>query len=789
MLLSQGSAIYAAPASESIDYFHRLGYTPPENVNPAEFLVDLAAVDTRTTVLETNSIQRIDSLAKTWQSHWMKQQLHEVPYTPPDRHKESNIIETRDSRFPSFTQQMSVLTRRTFKTTLRDRTGLAGTMIRATGMAVLNGWIFFGLDGSLAGIRSRQGSFYVASNLNGYITLLHEVLRFSSDVQAFFRERNDGQVGVPAFLMSRVAARAFLEDLLAPLLFSAIFYFMVGFRTDAGQFFIFFVYCILTHYTAISFAVICVGLTGRFAPAILACNLSFALQSFTCGYFIQTQQIPVYVRWLKWCSYMFYIYSGLCANEFTGQFYSCPVSQNPSDPACRQYVGDAIIDDLGFPSDWSSRPIVVGIAFVLGFYILGGMLLCTELPQARLWKARRRDAAAPPDVEPTGCTNMNPEKHHILVKLQSYGLVRRNRNWLGRVTRNVRVLGPITTEFKPGQLNVIMGPGGSGKTSLLNSLARRRPQSSRIQFNVQGVMLYNGAIPSAQVIRSVMSLVGQDKSGLISLLTVRETIRFAAELRLPAWMPRAKKLYRAEDMIRIMGLKGCADNMVQSISGGECRRVMIAVQLLTEPRVLLLDEPTSGLDVFTAQSLVELLGGLAMRGQTIIMTVQQTRASSFCHFSHVLLLDRAGQQVYSASGENMIPYFTSLGYFCPEHTNKADFVLDLVSDDHNGNILREAWDQCPPSCSPRLGSITSPAQLGSLAKVTNPLRVTFPVAFRRSALSLWRSPTLFLTRSLQVVVLGAVIMLFYAPLHHDYQSVQSRMGFVQEFAAFYFVGE
>lgn len=384
---------------------------------------------------------------------------------------------------------------------------------------------------------------------------------------------------------------------------------------------------------------------------------------------------------------------------------------------------------------------------------------------------------------------MGPKKQHVLVGLQSYGLVRKHRDWLGRVSSNVRILGPITTEFRPGHLNVIMGPEGSGKTSLLNSLARKRPQSVRTQFTGQGFMLYNGAVPFTQVIRSAISLVGQDRSGLISSLTVRETIRFAAELRLPAWLPRTKKLYRAEEMIQKMSLKRCADNMIQSISGGEYRRVMIAIQLLTDPRVLLLDEPTSGLDVFTAQSLIELLKGLATRGQTIIMTIHQSRASSFCHFSHVLLLASGGQQVYSASGKDMIPYFTSLGYLCPEPTNVADFVLDLVCDDYNGTVLQKAWEQRPPSPNHQLGSITAPAQLGSLARDTNPLRVIFPVAFRRSTLSLWRNPAWLLTRNLQVIALGAIIMLFYAPLQHDYQSVQSRMGFVQEFAAFYFVGE
>ena len=80
-----------------------------------------------------------------------------------------------------------------------------------------------------------------------------------------------------------------------------------------------------------------------------------------------------------------------------------------------------------------------------------------------------------------------------------------------------------------------------------------------------------------------------------------------------------------------MGLKDCADNLVgndlvKGISGGEKRRVTIAVQILTDPRILLLDEPTSGLDAFTASSIMEVLQGLAQEGRTLILTIHQARS-------------------------------------------------------------------------------------------------------------------------------------------------------------------
>ncbi|KAL4805229.1 P-loop containing nucleoside triphosphate hydrolase protein [Aspergillus unguis] len=781
VLLSQGRLLYAGSALESVDYFCRLGYPLPPHVNPAEFLVDLVGLDTRTAELEARSREHVVRLAKAWRSRPVQTPTLAVPARSP----------LKGSR-PSFIQQVRVVTTRVFKMAVRDRSGLAASLLRTVGMAVINGWIFFGLDGSLSGIRSRQGSLYVASNLNGYVALLHEVLRLSKEIPAFIQERNNSLVDVPAFLVGRLAGRLLIEDLPAPLLFSVVFYFMVGYRAEAGPFFIFCLFSVLTHYTALGFAVACVGATRRFASASLVCNLSFAVQSFTCDYFIQTGQIPVYVRWLKWCSYMFYIYTGLCTNEFAGQFYDCPVANSLSAPECRQYRGDAILDDLGFPRNWTVRPILAGVAYVLGFYLLGGLLLHYDLPRGAPSQVSKRDNT-PGGEKPPERTIASITRQRVSITLRDYSLLEEKRTWLGRPSSAVQVVGPLSTEFKAGHLNVIMGPEGSGKSLLLESLVGALPRAGSVRYRRKGTMLYNDAIPSAAVIKSATSLVTHGGSSLVHSLTVRETIEFAALLRLPAWIPRAQRLYRAQQLIRRLGLKGCEDNMVQrdtarGISGGEYRRVTIAIQLLTYPRVLLLDEPTDGLDTFTARSLIELLQDLAADGQAIIITLQQARANSLEHFSHVLVLGSGGQQIYSGGGHAMKPYFSSLGYGFPEFMNVSDRILDLVSDGRHIHELDKAWKQQLPSRDHQTGSITIPAELGSFPKGTNSWRVIFPVVVRRSALALWRSPAALLARGLQVVMLGIVIMLFYAPLQHDYGAIQSRMGFVQEFAAFYFMG-
>ncbi|KAN0070025.1 P-loop containing nucleoside triphosphate hydrolase protein [Elaphomyces granulatus] len=809
ILLSRGSVLYSGPVNSSLAYFEERGYTIPPFVNPAEFLVDLAAIDNRAEELERASLARVNALKDSWKSRTKEAAPNEEKSdmsATGEQASKSNRIHQK----VSFRQQFRVLTARTFKTTTRDPMGMAGSLLEAIGMAVINGWIFLRLDESLAGIRSREGSLYTASSLNGYLVLIYETFRLTIDIQLFDRERDEGVVGVPAFLLSRRAARLMLEDLPAPILFSLIFYFMVGFRLEAQQFLIFMGLTLLTHYIAITFAAVAVSVLRNFPGAALVANLSYTLQSFACGYFVQTNQLPVYVRWLRWTAYTFYTFGAFCANEFMGlkspeygHFYDCPYSNDPLDPACKEYTGRFIMDSLGLPSNWIRIPCLVLFAYVLGFYFLAGLLLQYNRFAMGVAQARKSNDDFSAGKEKIA---IHPTQniHRVAISLQSYSLEVKQRRLPWRNAHTVSILKPITAEFYPGQLNVIMGPSGSGKTSLLNSIARRLRSSAGVQYQLRGDMLYNGAVPSESVVRSVTSFVTQDDDALMPSLTVRESLRFAAGLRLPSWMSAEDKARRAEEILLKMGLKDCADtligdDLIKGISGGEKRRVTIAIQILTDPKVLLLDEPTSGLDAFTATSIIEVLNGLAAEGRTLILTIHQSRSDLFQCFTNLLLLARGGYPVYSGKGEEMLPYFGSLGYECSRRTNPADFALDLITVDLQQEdqeaVTRKRvqhlitnWEQTPSDPRQKTSKIATPAELGSLKRQMHPFRVTFPLVLHRSTINIFRQPPLIVARTLQVIGFSIMMTLFFAPLKNNYEAVQSRMGFIQEFAALYFVG-
>lgn len=764
VILTRGSPVYSGKASDCIPWFSRIGMELPPFVNPAEFLIDIAAIDNRSPELEMASSERVERLKSAWMEESYK--LYNEKDLPA--HQQTTIVQrvSASHLHSPFIRQTMVLTSRTFVTTYRDPLGMDGSLVEAIGMGVMSGWVFFNLGMDQSGIRSREGALYNAAALQGYLILMFETYRLSTDIELFDREHNENVVDVLPFLLSRRIARLFTEDLPVPLIFSLIFYWMAGFRADASTFFTFFSVVLLCQYIAVTYATTCIAAARSFASASLIANLGYTVQSMACGFFIQTSTIPVYMRWLKWTAYVYYAFGALCANEFVGQFYDCPLEGGESNPACAQYTGSYIMASLGFPHDWVVRPIIILVSFVVMFYSLAGIGLKYKKVEMDIARARAQDTDLSAGKEKMAAGPAG-EVRTVDIGLNKFALDLDKRTFYGQKLPTKTILHPVTATFQAGVLNVIMGPSGSGKTSLLNAMALRLRNSPGTRYKSFGDMTFNGSVPSNSVIRSVCSYVCQDDDALLPSLTVRETLQFAAKLRLPPFMTSAQKKQRAEEVLLKLGLKDCADNLIGSdlikgISGGEKRRVSIAVQILTDPRVLLLDEPTSGLDAFTASSIMEVLQGLAHEGRTLILTIHQSRSDLFQQFGTVLLLARGGSPVYSGKAAGMLPHFHTLGFPCPTTTNPADFALDLITVDLQQSSREEetrskvkklitSWSDGDFIAAIHPTTISTPAELGALVRKSSSFFSAYPILVHRASINFRRQPPLLMARIMQVI--------------------------------------
>uniref|UniRef100_A0A2P2KCR1 ATP-binding cassette transporter n=1 Tax=Rhizophora mucronata TaxID=61149 RepID=A0A2P2KCR1_RHIMU len=241
-----------------------------------------------------------------------------------------------------------------------------------------------------------------------------------------------------------------------------------------------------------------------------------------------------------------------------------------------------------------------------------------------------------------------------------------------------KVLDGLTGYAEPGTLTALMGPSGSGKSTLLDAL------SSRLAANafLSGSILLNGR--KAKLSFGTAAYVTQDDN-LIGTLTVRETISYSARLRLPNKMPWSEKNALVESTIIEMGLQDCADTVIgnwhlRGISGGEKRRVSIALEILMRPRLLFLDEPTSGLDSASAFFVTQTLRGLSRDGRTVIASIHQPSSEVFELFDILYLLS-GGKTVYFGRATDAYEFFAQAGFPCPALRNPSDHFLRCINSD------------------------------------------------------------------------------------------------------------
>lgn len=311
-----------------------------------------------------------------------------------------------------------------------------------------------------------------------------------------------------------------------------------------------------------------------------------------------------------------------------------------------------------------------------------------------------------------------------------------------REEKMVRVLRGVSFEALPGETTAILGPSGSGKTSLVTTIAGRL-SARRGEYVVEGNVRFAETRSAPQKTNRTASALsslssetpspngylsfGSDKSlarrvGFVTQddcmfpsLTVQETVRYAAALRLPddeTGEPSSKKRRKrkqdaADAIVDALGLQRARDVPVggafaffgRGVSGGERKRVAVAVEMLTEPNVLILDEPTSGLDATVALRLVRTLADLAKGaatvssrddglnerrnedGRTIILTIHQPSSRVVKEFDATLFLAR-GRRAFYGDARGIRAYFASMNAYQDFDTNPAEFCVDVC----NGEI-------------------------------------------------------------------------------------------------------
>lgn len=229
------------------------------------------------------------------------------------------------------------------------------------------------------------------------------------------------------------------------------------------------------------------------------------------------------------------------------------------------------------------------------------------------------------------------------------------------------ILSGVDFLARPGEFVAVLGPSGSGKTTLLYALAGFRPAD-------RGTVTLSGRDVSEEFegLKARIGFVPQDDVVPVAL-RVERVLQYAAELRLPD-LAASERQARVERVMGDLGLTERRTLRVSKLSGGQRKRVSVAVELLGDPDVLFADEPTSGLDPALERSLTELLRRRADAGQTVVVTTHIM--SSLSLFDRLAVLV-AGQLVF----------------FGPPATIKAYFKVDELTEIYHrlANEAAKTW--------------------------------------------------------------------------------------------------
>ncbi|EUC36941.1 hypothetical protein COCCADRAFT_86946 [Bipolaris zeicola 26-R-13] len=836
LVIDSGRQVYFGPAQEARAYFEGLGFLEKPRQTTPDYLTgctDIFEREFKPGMSEKDVPSTPDALAEAYKKSEVAARLdNEMTAYKAQMVEEKHVYDefqmaVKESKRHApqksvysipFYLQVWALAQRQFLLKWQDKFSLVVSWITSMAIAIIVGTVWLDLPKTSAGAFTRGGVLFIALLFNAF--------------QAF-SELGSTMMGRPivnkhrAFTFHRPSALWIAQigvDLLFAsvqiLVFSIIVYFMTNLVRDAAAFFIF-VLVIITGYLAMTLFFRTVGcLCPDFDVAIRLASTIITLFVLTSGYLIQWDSEQKWLRWIFYINALGLGFAALMMNEFKRLDLTCtgaslipfgPGYNNLNSQVCTlpgSKAGNAIVSGTDYvkasfswdPSDlWMNFGIMVAL-------IIGFLLANAFLGEFVKWGAGGRTV--------TFFVKEDKELKELNAQLQE----KRNRRNRGEASSDegsdlkvaskavltwedlcydvpvpggeLRLLKNIYGYVKPGQLTALMGASGAGKTTLLDVLANRKNIGV-----ISGDKLVDGKPPGIAFQRGTAYAEQLDVHEPTT--TVREALRFSADLRQPFETPQAEKYAYVEEVIALLEMEDIADAIIGEPENGlaveQRKRVTIGVELAAKPELLLfLDEPTSGLDSQSAFNIVRFLRKLAAAGQAILCTIHQPNSALFENFDRLLLLQRGGTCVYfgdiGKDAHVLLDYFRRHGANCPSDANPAEWMLDAVGAGSAPRIGDRDWADVWTDSEEfaevkrhitqlkeeRIAAVGS-AEPVEQKEFATPISYQIKQVVRRQNLAFWRTPNYGFTRLFNHVIIALLTGLMYLNLDNSRTSLQYRV--------------
>ncbi|KAI1823480.1 ABC-2 type transporter [Xylaria intraflava] len=835
LVIDSGKQVYFGPATEARSYFEGLGFRPRPRQTTPDYVTgctDEFEREYSDGYSPKNAPHDAETLSEAFKKSKYAQRLQAemAEYktrleTETAKHDDFRVAVLESKRRGAkrsvysvgFHQQVWALMKRQFVLKLQDKLGLFLSWLRTIVVAIVLGTLYLNLQQTSASAFSKGGLLFISLLFNAF--------------QAF-SELGSTMTGRPivnkhkAYAFHRPSAlwigQIFVDtafSALQILAFSIIVYFLTNLSRTAGQFFTFYLLILVGNVAMTLYFRIIGCLSPDFDYAIKFAVVTVTLFILTSGYLIQYQSQQVWLRWIFWINALGLSFASLMANEFSYSELTCAdtslIPFGPGYDDIRYQVctlagskpgtvavkgADYITQGFTYaPKDlWRNFGIVVAIIVfflimnvVLGEFVKFGM----GGNQAKVF--------ARPDAERTALNEAleqkklarqksRTEQENDSLKINSSSILTwEDLNYDVPVPSGTRrLLNNVYGYCKPGELTALMGASGAGKTTLLDVLAARKNIGV-----IHGDVLVDGSKPGKEFQRSTSYAEQLDMHDPTQ--TVREALRFSADLRQPFETPRSEKYSYVEEIIALLEMEHIADCIIGTPEAGltveQRKRVTIGVELAAKPQLLLfLDEPTSGLDSQSAFNIVRFLKKLAAAGQAILCTIHQPNAALFENFDRLLLLQRGGRCVYfgdiGKDAHILRSYLARHGAVAGPSDNIAEYMLEAIGAGSSPRVGNQDWADIWAE-SAELANVkdriaqfkesrkqaAAEIDLSLQKEYASPLWHQIKVVVKRTNIAYWRSPNYLFTRVFNHIAIAVLTGLTYLQLDDSRSSLQYKV--------------